>query len=400
MKRTSLGEWIVRFIFCLAVIVAFKTFENLNFIIDFLSSIFKMLTPFIIGGAIAFFLYPICRKMEALLFKTNKIFIKKHLRGLSTLVVYIIALLILIGALLLVIPMLYQSIYDFAKSIPNYLDKIKEIMVDHFSKTNNLDGTIEYVQGLFSFDRLLSGLSNLNINGYVGGIANVFVSILNVFIGIIISVYLILDRTSIKNKILRILNISIKTRASQRVQNIVTKISNVIYTFIFGQMLDALIIGTIIGILLTLFKVQNSIMLALIYFMFALIPYFGSIIGVLLITLLSFLSGNLEQTIVTGITALLMQQIDSNLINPKVVGHAVGIRPLYVILGITLFGGLLGFIGLFFGPPLMAILIELVNDIIKNKEEKLKNESSSKKKEKGILQQIKESVSSDNGDTF
>ena len=123
------------------------------------------------------------------------------------------------------------------------------------------------------------------------------------------------------------------------------------------------------------------------------IPYFGSTIGVIGITVLSLLFGGVEQCLVAGITALALQQLDSNLINPRIVGHAVGIRPLYVILGITLFGGLFGPVGLFLGPPMMAILLELLEALVQSKEQKRKI------KDKSLLTQLKESLGdSEKGD--
>ena len=101
----------------------------------------------------------------------------------------------------------------------------------------------------------------------------------------------------------------------------------------------------------------------------------------------------MEQCLVAGITALALQQLDSNLINPRIVGHAVGIRPLYVILGITLFGGLFGPVGLFLGPPMMAILLELLEALVQSKEQKRKI------KDKSLLTQLKESLGdSEKGD--
>lgn len=391
MKKTNLSVWIVRFIFCLCVILAFKTVDNLNDIVGWFGWVIGILTPFVIGGSIAFFLFPVCRKTESLLRKTNKPFIVAHVRGIATCLIVLLAVLLLSAALSLVVPMLYQSIASFITSIPSYLQQMMSFLHSHFGDAPWIQQMADAIQNTISLESMAWLFRSMDFNSYVGGITSVFMSLFNVLIGSIIAIYLLLDRASIKKILLRIGTVTIREKHTRRVENLSSRIATVIYTFIFGQVLDALLIATCIGLLLTLFGVPNSIVLAMIYFIFALIPYFGSIVGVIVVALFSLVSGNLQHCLIAAVISLVMQQLDTNLINPKVVGHAVGIRPLYVILGITLFGGMFGIAGVFLGPPLMAIIIELLNDVLQNKETKLTRLKRSNNS-KGLFEQIKESV--------
>ncbi len=394
MKKTTLGTWIVRFIFCIAVIATYKMFDNLLYIFNWVKSFFNMLTPFIIGGAIAFLLFPICKKVEVLLSKTKKPFIVKRTRGLATLIVVIFALMVISAVLLLLVPMIYNSIVDFISAVPEYLTDVYNFLSEHIKDTAIINEVINDIKNYFSFENIAKFFTSLDYNSYLNGITSVFSGVFNTLIGAIISVYLLLDRKSIKKMLIRIGYISLKPKKIKKISEIASKIAKVIYTFIFGQMLDAFIIASCIGVILSLFGINNSIVLAIVYFLFALIPYFGSIIGVISVFLLSLVSGNIQQCLMATVIALLMQQLDTNVVNPKVVGHVVGIRPLYVILGITLFGGMFGFVGFFLGPPLMSIVIELFIEFIKLRENK-KNQACDSLAQKGIIARIKDSVSFD-----
>ena len=155
-------------------------------------------------------------------------------------------------------------------------------------------------------------------------------------------------------------------------------------------------VACFIGMFLTIFGIDNSVILAVFYFVCAVIPYFGSIIGVCFVSLLSLMSGNIHQFFIATIIAVVLQQLDANFISPRIVGQAVGIGPLYVILGITLFGGIFGIFGLFLGPPLMAICMELIDDFISCKENERKNNMECLR-DIGILSKIKNKVDKSQG---
>ena len=130
------------------------------------------------------------------------------------------------------------------------------------------------------------------------------------------------------------------------------------------------------GVILSFLRIKNSVVLAFIYFVLAIIPYFGSITAVILIGLFTYVGGDFNKFLTALIVSFVLQQIDSNIINPKIVGQVVGIKPLYVILGISLFGGIFGIAGLFLGPPLMVVCLEFLDEIIKAKELKKKSKDS------------------------
>ncbi len=391
MRENSLATWVIRFIFCIFVILAYNTLNNFGIILSWFEKIINILTPFIIGGVIAFLLFPICKKTEKFLLKTNKPFIIKRVRLFATLIVAFVSALFIGLILLLICPIIYESLINFLNSIPRYVESVQYFINDSLKNAGPVKEIINNAQNTMSFDNFINFFTSLDYNSYFDSITGILFGIFNLIIGAIISIYLLLERAVLKKALLRASRIAFKTRTIARIRRLSLRIAKVIYTFIFGQIIDAFMVACLIGMFLTIFQIDNSAILAVCYLICATIPYFGSMIGVLLVALLSLISGDIHQFLIATPITLIIQQLDANLISPKIVGQAVGIGPLYVILGITLFGGIFGIYGLFLGPPLMAICMELLDDFIRAKEIKTKKNLDSLA-DSGILSQIKNSV--------
>lgn len=370
MKKKNINVWILRFLFCVSVILIYQIVVNFNVILEVFKKICNILKPFIIGAIIAFLFFPICRKVENLFIKTEKEFFVKRARTFATLIVVFCIVFFVCYLIFKLVPILYEALLKFTEDISSNFSNKYEELENRVKDVEVLNLILKELKNQLSFDNLTKMLVSLNYKAYFEGIANLIFKIFNLFIGIMISIYILLDRYYIKKAVLRFFNVTLKKEKSNRIFRALNKIKTIIYTFIFGQIIDAFIVGCSLGIVFSLLKIKNSLIFAVIYFVFAMIPYFGSIIAVILISLFSYVVGNFNEFLTCSITSIVLQQVDSNLINPKIVGQIVGVKPLYVILGITLFGGVFGFVGLFFGPPLMAVCLEVLDDFIKEKESK------------------------------
>lgn len=349
---------------------------NFGFILSCASRIMNMLTPFITGSLIAFLLFPISRKIEVGLLKTKIRFIKNRVRLLSTLsVLIIIALVILIALYILfkIVPLIYDGLLIVTTSLSEHFDEFCLTYKNKFKDVVIIEQTIDTLQNYFSSENLSKWISMLNYNSYVGKIASFIGYIFNFFISLIISIYILLERATLKKTFLRILNLLFDRQNVRQINRAFSRIAQILYAFVFGQIVDVFFVSYFMGLLFSLLKINNGLIFAALYFLFALIPYFGSSIGVILITFLSFVLGTNNQFVAVFIISFILQQIDANLINPKIVGQAVGLGPFCVILGIILFGGMFGIYGFFLGTPLMAICLELTDDFIKAWELKKKN---------------------------
>lgn len=331
----------------------------------------------------AFLFFPICKNVESLLLKTKRPFVVKRVRGLATGMVMLVTFILLISLFFKIVPILYVALIKFVREVSFTLEDSYSLLEEKVKNIEFLSDMLKEIENHFSYDKITQIFVSLDYKGYFGSLYNVILKIFNVFIGVIISIYILLERYNIKKAVMRVFNVTLERDRTRQLVRIWRKTKKIIYTFIFGQIVDAFIVACMLGSAFSIFRMENSVIFAAIYFVFAIIPYFGSILAVALISLFSFVLGDFNKFLTTIIISIVLQQIDSNFINPKIVGQAVGIKPLYVILGITLFGGVFGVVGLFLGPPLMAVCMELLDDIIKARE--LKKAKQNKSLNKNIV---------------
>ena len=149
------------------------------------------------------------------------------------------------------------------------------------------------------------------------------------------------------------------------------KTAKIFYGYARSQLLDALVVGVLATIGFLLARMPNPVALGIMLGLMNIIPYFGAIIGGVIAVLIALISGNLYGALFIGIYILVMQQIDANIIQPRIVGQTVGLKAIYVLLGITVCGGLIGFWGILLGAPVMAVVQLLVTDHIKAKKQKI-----------------------------
>ena len=376
MKKLTLNVWFARLIFCLCVILLYHVIGNVGIILKFISRIFDMLTPFIIGGVIAFLFFPFCRKLEIFLARLNLPFLQKRVRLTATLIVLILILFIIFAlcyTLFKVVPLIYDGLLILATTFSKNFNIMCDSYSVKFRGVAGLEQLIETIRTYATSDNLIQWVSMLNYNSYVGKIASFVGYIFKFFIGVIVSIYILLERAVLKKTFFRISNLVFSRRNVLQLRRTLARIAQILYAFIFGQIVDELFVAYVMGLVFSLFKISNGLSLAVLYFLFALIPYFGSTIGVFLITFLSMVLSS-KQYVFVFIIAFVFQQVDANLINPRIVGKAVGLGPFSVLLGIVLFGGLFGVYGFFLGTPLMAICLELADDFCRVCErKKLKN---------------------------
>lgn len=368
MFKTDWKVWLTRFVFGAALIAVYKTFDDFSGIASAFGTITSLLAPFFYGAVIAFLLYLPSRKLEGLIKKTNNKFLQKRARSISVLSALVLFIALLAVLLLLFIPGMYKNIVSFANSIPGYLNDAYNFITQYAEGADWLSNILKNIQSQLTFDNIMGWVQAADIGTYAKGITSFIGVVVNLFLGIILSIYMLIDRASIKRNLNRVVVLALKPRRAKNLGALLSRIADVLYSFLYGQALDALFVGIVTGIILAVIQVPNAAVLGLIYGLFSLIPYFGAMFGVLTVCLLTFLSGGFTKLILAFVLITILQWIDGNIINPKIIGNAIGIKPLYVIFGVTLFGGLFGIVGMLIGPPLMAIIIELVQEFVGDRE--------------------------------
>ena len=137
--------------------------------------------------------------------------------------------------------------------------------------------------------------------------------------------------------------------------------------FIASQLLDAIVVGILTSIAMSILKVKYAVLLGVMIGLFNMIPYFGAIIGVIIAAIITSITGGFSQAVWMIVTVTVLQQIDANIINPKIVGESLKISPLLVIFAVTIGGEYFGILGMFLAVPMSAVLKVFVTDFIEFK---------------------------------
>ncbi len=357
-------KWLYWFTFAVAVIFVYKTLDNFNDISIGIGKLISILMPFFMGILLAYIFYIPCRQIEKLYKKIKPKFIKKRARGLSVISVYILAILILAIVINILIPALSKSIMDLANNLPTYyqnaINFVNNMPEDLLIKKESVQ---EIINSLQKID--ITSIINLNnISDYIKGVMGVATTIFSVFVSIIMSIYILLERREILKFIKKAARALFKEETCKALDNYFIKANDIFFKFISSQILDGIIVGIIVSIAMWILGVKYWVLLGFMIGLFNVIPYFGAIIAVTIATLITVLTGGFTKAIWMLIVVIIIQQLDANIINPKIIGNALKLSPILVIFSVTVFGAYYGVLGMFLAVPLIAIIKILVNDFI------------------------------------
>ena len=207
-------------------------------------------------------------------------------------------------------------------------------------------------------------LSIENITGYIKGVISVASGIFDVVVTIIISIYILIEKDIIIAFLERAALALFKEEKYEGVVKYFNKTNSIFYNFISGQLIDAVIIGIVTTLAMIIMRVQYAALLGFLIGLFNLIPFFGAIVAVIIAIFITFCTGGLGQAIWLAVVIIILQQIDANIINPKILGDKLKISPILVIFSVTFVGAYWGVLGMFLAVPIAAIIKILVNDYL------------------------------------
>ena len=220
---------------------------------------------------------------------------------------------------------------------------------------------------------------------YAKGAIDVAGRILDFFVAIIVSVYLLLERKSILEFIKKLGRAILNKRAYRNFGKYFNRTNNIFFNFLAGQLIDGLIIGIITSIAMLILGVKYAVSLGFMIGIFNLIPYFGAIIAVIIAAIITLLTGGLWKTIIMVMVLIILQQVDANIINPKILGNKLKISPLLVIFAVSVGGAYFGIWGMFLSVPIIAVIKLVLTDYIEYRNRlKDRQERLEKNKEKEI----------------
>ena len=316
----------------------------------------------------AYLLYIPSRKIEGMYLKVKKPkIIAKKARGLSVFTVYVIVILLIIVAFKFLIPVISESIIDLINNFQGYynltMQNIDSLPEDSFLRNEIVLDIINNVKSIdlkqfINMDRLAQ---------YAKGAIDFATKIFDFFVAIIVSVYVLLQRSEILEFCRKLCKAVFKENTYKNMGKYFNRTNEIFFNFLAGQFIDGIIVGIITSIAMSIMGVKYAVLLGFMIGLFNLIPYFGAIIAVVIATLITLLTGGFWQAFTMVIVVTVLQQVDANIINPKIIGTSLKISPLLVIFGVTVGGAYFGVWGMFLAVPLIAVCKLLLTDYIEYK---------------------------------
>lgn len=354
-------DYFKKFILAFAVIVVYKTFDNLTSIFHSFGIVLSAVAPFFAALIVAYMLNLPAIKLTSALKKLKYKYVQNHAYGISITIIYILAAVILGITLSAIIPALYQNLLDLSYTLPGYLTNV-------FNKMSQFElvQKLHLVDNMPGIDVIMSSvLSVVDINslgGYVGQVFSVTSGVINGFIAVIASIYMLLDKHNIIRRMKRIVRVLFKSEISDSIIMHASNI-NVIFTkYIYCRLICSVICGTACGIVLSIMRVKYALILAIFIGAMDMIPYFGSIISCIIAVVITFVTGGFWQMIWTAVALLVIQQLDGNLLAPKLMGNSLELSPLLIVVVVFAGGKLFGFLGMLLSVPIIAVLRAILSD--------------------------------------
>ena len=352
--------------------------RNISVFGDFFRKLVTILAPFIWGLVICYLLSPLMRFLEERVFlplgkrlyrKNKKGGAAKFARVMSILFSEIVLLLLIAALVYLIIPqilssvqMLVQNSGTYADNVSKWLDGLLKNYPELDSYVGGLFGNINTNVGNWLETRLLPQLGSL-ITSVSSGVYGFARSIYNLIIGIIVSVYLLADKEGFLAAVKRLSYAVFSVETADKLRQGLNFVDKTFMGFLSGKILDSLIIGIICYIVCSILNMPYTLLVSVIIGVTNIIPFFGPLIGAIPSALI-ILMVDPSKCLIFIIFIIILQQIDGNIIGPRILGSSTGINGFWVMFAIILGSGLFGFWGMLLGVPVFVVIYTVIQNLI------------------------------------
>lgn len=366
------SKWATYFLLGSALIIVYKTFDSLGFLWSGVRSVLSAVKPFVIAFAIAYMLNIPSRKLKSILeTKVKWRFVKDHANGLSVASVYVIFLALLVWLVGTIAPALLGDFLEIYRNIPQYAQEIVDFAneSEFAHKIGFHPETLNLSEKMSTIAEELISVSTIenSIKTITTGVWSFASGFMDFFIALIASVYMLLDKERIVSAIHRLAK---KFNNDGKADAFIKSWSNVneIFTqYIYSRLICCVVMAVACTLILAILGEKYAILLGIFIGFMDLIPYFGSIISWVVGLLVMTISGGWGHGVLCSAIILVMQQLDGNVLAPKVTGDRLEIRPLTIIIAVSVGGTLFGFAGMLISVPVVAILRAIILEFIETK---------------------------------
>lgn len=333
-------------------------------------TIMPLLLPFFIGFALAYILNFL------LIFYERKI----KRRALSLLAVYLTVVLLILAFILFLGPQVTRTMVYFTEEFPDYSEKIVHQIQRQLSRIDLSKDAIAAVEE--SMNELIDRFVTFNqylVPSVIRRIVVISETVTNIILGIVLSIYILASKELLGRQFKKII-LAVAGVEKEKVFRIwISKAHKIFAKFFAGMALNSLIVGVLTTIMLFIFRIPFAVLIGFIVAVTNIIPIFGPFIGAVPSAVMIFFISPTKALIFT-IIILIIQQVDANIITPKILGDKIGIPSVWVLKSILIFGYFFGIVGLLLGVPVTALLIDLLGDVISTKIDKNTYKNSIKRK--------------------
>ncbi len=338
-----------------------------------ISILIGILYPFIIGFAIAYLLNFILKFYEHTILDNvqgSSKLKKGHKRSISLILTYLTAAGIFYLFVHFIVPQLIDSIMGLVNDVPMYVDNVTKLFDDVMKETNlSPEYTALIQEQMNKYINIIMDFAK-EVIPVVGNILKMIASsIWNIVLGIIISVYLLIDKEyffAINRKITCAL---FSDKMASRIFELTHRTNEIFGKFLSGKIIDSAIIGVLSFVVFSIFKIPYTLLISVIIGVTNIIPFFGPFIGAIpSFIIILFVSPT--KALIFLILIFIIQQIDGNIIGPKILGDSIGISAFWILFAILVAGEFMGLVGMIIGVPVFAIIYSVIKEDV---EYKLKN---------------------------
>ncbi len=377
LKDNTLMRYCIFIVFTATLLfVAYTLITNIVPLVNWLgmhfSTFLGAISPLIIGIILAYLISPIATTLnEKVILKLSKPRSdekkeKKRLsqsKVISTLLSYFVILAVVIGLLYLFVALIIGefiigSIGNLFESVIEYADRayesIHNLLV--YLQTTEFGGSLAGIINSLASSLLEWGKSAFSLTGVVDTISSLGGSVVTLVIGIIISIYLVLDKDFFISILKKSGRLIVSPEKADKIDKTLVEVNGVLGNFIKGVCIDAVIVAVLSSIALTIIGVDFAVFIGIFAGICNVIPYFGPIIGMVPAFLVATFTDSIWQGIIAIIAFLVIQQIDGNFIYPRVVGSSTGLHPLFVLLAVTILGSYGGLVGMILAVPIAGVI--------------------------------------------
>ncbi len=372
-KYASMG--LTAFLVIAASILFFLLLYKIDVVLKAIRTILKILEPIVFGFVFAYIMYPVVRFFEKRLDGLIKKIIKKDERavklnkGLSIFLalVFWVAVIVILGVM--VLPELYTNIRNMIVALPGQIQHASAAITDYMGQegmnTEIVRNITEKIITFFNNWVQTDFLKDMNmVFGYLtAGVINFFSTTLNIVVGVIVALYVLNGRRTFKRQAKQVIYAAFSKKNAGILIDTLKDSNRIFGGFIAGKLVDSLIIGILCFIVLYFLNMPYTVLVSVIVGVTNVIPFFGPYMGAIPSAILILLA-NPAKGVIFVIFIIILQQIDGNIIGPKILGESTGLSAFWVVFSILFFGGLFGIVGMLIGVPVFAVIYQIISSIV------------------------------------